>query len=792
MTAPARGKPARLRSSTFEFRAADPTSGSVGDGRTLDGYAAVFNVPTEIDSWEGTFQEVVAPGAFKRTLKQRGYPVMQFDHGNDTRTGSVPIGVYTAITEEDSSGLHVIGRLFDNPVVEPIRQAVEGKAITGMSIKFRVVDDVWTDNAGKKLSGEELWDLLWTGGGERGPILRTIREVELFECGPVVFPAYEETSVGVRSMLDRLTDEQRAALVRDLTQELRGDTDRPQAEPDTEPAADEAAAAADGADNEPPQTTEPAGNGTSERKTQEPAKPGTSATPSVREARSTAMPEVRDDRMTVEERAARQSEIRARLSEIDQEFSGGALPEETQTEWDSLQREFDEHDTAIEAAQTRAAQLRRFADNDRATEKVDGVRSGYGAGNNSRRPSVGTRRQIENIYDLAEVRRQASSIDELPELYRDRAMRAIEQGRYPGVDSRESAQGQAEKLLNSIDDKNATLARRVLVTGSPTYARAFGKAVMAANTAGLTAEEQRALSLGVDGSGGYAVPFQLDPTVILTNDGVVNPLRQVARVEQIVGKEWDGVTSAGITVSRAAEGDEASDNSPTLTQPTVRAKRVQAFVPFSMELEQDWASLQGEITRLLADAKDVEETTAFTLGDGTGNNPNGLIKTLASSSHVAQTGAAGSFSIPADVFAVEEALGPRFRARASWLANKSVYNKIRTGAIASAAYAGDLWVRLAGNVPPLLNGYDARELSAMDSTIEASGGAANLILAFGDFKTGFLIVDRIGMNVELVPHLFGSANRYPTGQRGIYVMWRNNSKVLADNAIRVLNVTSAA
>ena len=42
------------------------------------------------------------------------------------------------------------------------------------------------------------------------------------------------------------------------------------------------------------------------------------------------------------------------------------------------------------------------------------------------------------------------------------------------------------------------------------------------------------------------------------------------------------------------------------------------------------------------------------------------------------------------------------------------------------------------------------------------------------------------MMVDVVPHLFG-ANRRPTGQRGLYAMWRNNSKVLVDNAFRVLH-----
>jgi HK97 family phage major capsid protein len=58
----------------------------------------------------------------------------------------------------------------------------------------------------------------------------------------------------------------------------------------------------------------------------------------------------------------------------------------------------------------------------------------------------------------------------------------------------------------------------------------------------------------------------------------------------------------------------------------------------------------------------------------------------------------------------------------------------------------------------------------------------------GDFSK-FLIVDKIGMSVELIPHLFGTANNFPTGQRGMYAVWRNSSKVLDPNAFRLLKMT---
>ncbi|KXK63364.1 hypothetical protein AWW66_03355 [Micromonospora rosaria] len=187
-----------VRAHFFEFRATEPGDDEPNDGRTLRGYGAVFDQPTVIESWAGSFEEVVKRGAFRKTLRER-QPVMQFDHGNDKRVGSVPIASIEELYEDDE-GLFTRARLFANDVVEPIRQAVEGKAIRGMSFKFRVVKDQWVDRDGKKIKDDELSDLL-RDPGDRGPVRREILEVQLFELGPVVFPAYEQTSVGVRSGL---------------------------------------------------------------------------------------------------------------------------------------------------------------------------------------------------------------------------------------------------------------------------------------------------------------------------------------------------------------------------------------------------------------------------------------------------------------------------------------------------------------------------------------------------------------------------------------------------------------
>jgi HK97 family phage prohead protease len=183
------------RSASFELLRAD--ADEEGDGLTIDGYGAVFNSPTHIASWEGDFDEVIAPGAFKKSLRERT-PIMQFDHGQHPLLGSLPLGRWE-LAEEDTRGLHVVGRLSDNWLIEPFRDSIRDGGVTGMSFRFSVVRDEWTDKDGKKIRDDDLPELLYYGAGDRGPILRTLKELRMSEVGPVTWPAYEDTSVGVRA-----------------------------------------------------------------------------------------------------------------------------------------------------------------------------------------------------------------------------------------------------------------------------------------------------------------------------------------------------------------------------------------------------------------------------------------------------------------------------------------------------------------------------------------------------------------------------------------------------------------
>lgn len=516
-----------------------------------------------------------------------------------------------------------------------------------------------------------------------------------------------------------------------------------------------------------------------------------------------------DTTMTVDQRAARQNEIRERMSAIDAEHPGTALPEDLQAEWDQLDAEYGEHDRAIaehtqaiEARRSRLAALAAGQEGERAgsgetgydPEQEAAPQTGETAPRQRARtgPALHPGRTDASIYDVEGIRRRASDMEQVAALYRDNAYRALERADFPGSESRERAQDTVDRLLASRDDEQGTLAHRILVTGNPDYRRAWSKWAARLGTDGLSQAEHaalrsgRALAVGSGADGGYAVPFELDPTVILVSDGAINPLRQLSRVQQITGKEFDLVTSQGVTVSRSNEGTPMPDNTPTLAQPTIRAERVTGFIPFSMEIEQDWQALQSEMMALLADAKDVEEAKSFTLGTGVAPEASGIISTLAASSYV--TGAGGiATPVAGDLYALEDAMPPRFRARASWMASKTAFNMYRQLFTQTASAAGDPWVRPSQGTPAELLGYPAYENSEMVTT--HAGGDKVIIL--GDFGRGFIIVDRLGMSTEIAPILFDPATGRPTGQRGLVMFWRNNSRVIADNAFRLLVMASS-
>jgi HK97 family phage major capsid protein len=484
---------------------------------------------------------------------------------------------------------------------------------------------------------------------------------------------------------------------------------------------------------------------------------------------------------TREELLSEREEHRSRLQEIDAAYAGQFIDPEGDDgrEFADRQAQIGELDKTIQQLEQRESLLREIGGDSNNRESGTEFKPAFNT-------NKGGKARGEDIYDLSTVRSSFSDPGMQRQELRDRALRSVEGSRLGG-DSQEAAQDNVAFLIDERDQEDGRLARYLLATGSPTYKRAFGKYLQSGDTTRMDRAEQsawqaaqaaeRAMSL-TGSAGGFAVPYQLDPTVLNTSNGVVNPIRQISRIEQITVDEWRGVTSAGITASYAAEATETTDNSPTLAQPTVTTEKAQAFVPFSIEVGQDWPQLQAQMNTLLADAKDTLEAGKFVSGTGT-NEPFGVL-TGTTTTIAAATGLTLTL---ANVYSLLTALPPRYRANGSFLGDLAILVRIRQMDTAGSQTA--VWADgLQADTPARLLGKPVYEASEMAETI--TNGTK--ILVFGDFSR-YLIVDRVGMNVELIPHLLG-ANRRPTGERGLYCYWRNGAKVLDANAFRAITGTT--
>lgn len=169
----------------------------------------------EIDSaWEGKFLERTELGAFAKTMDENGSRVkVLFNHGMDPQIGQKILGVPSDLREDTDSAVGEVP-MFDTTYNRDLLPGIEAGGY-GSSFMFRVIKDEWNDEP-----GVSDWN-------PDGIPERTIKEVRLFEFGPVTWPANPEATTGVRSGTDdfyarlREVDPQRVAQLEQRVATLR-------------------------------------------------------------------------------------------------------------------------------------------------------------------------------------------------------------------------------------------------------------------------------------------------------------------------------------------------------------------------------------------------------------------------------------------------------------------------------------------------------------------------------------------------------------------------------------------
>ncbi len=127
-----------------------------------------------------------------------------------------------------------------------------------------------------------------------------------------------------------------------------------------------------------------------------------------------------------------------------------------------------------------------------------------------------------------------------------RAQTAVEQAEKRGVMGGGAAQEATRKAQSS-----EWISRHMLLYGSDDYVESFRQYL---NHPEEISRTPLALATA---NGGVMLPYQLDPTIILTNDSSANPYRRLARVESVTTNNWHGVSSAGVTAAWLTEASGA-------------------------------------------------------------------------------------------------------------------------------------------------------------------------------------------------------------------------------------------
>lgn len=166
------------------------------DGNRIEGYASVFNEETDIG---GLFREVIRPGAFARAIKEKHDVRALWNHDPNYIIGRTKSG--TLKLEEDKRGLWISVEPPETQFGRDLMESIRRGDVDQMSFAFIATDETWNERKDQ-------------------PVLREIKDVDLFDVSPVTYPAYEGTSVGLRSAEAIFEDH-----LRSLTGQVSSDED---------------------------------------------------------------------------------------------------------------------------------------------------------------------------------------------------------------------------------------------------------------------------------------------------------------------------------------------------------------------------------------------------------------------------------------------------------------------------------------------------------------------------------------------------------------------------------------
>ena len=284
------------------------------------------------------------------------------------------------------------------------------------------------------------------------------------------------------------------------------------------------------------------------------------------------------------------------------------------------------------------------------------------------------------------------------------------------------------------------------------HKKAFEQYVRKGETQGLFSLEAKAMSVGSGQDGGYLVPPEVEAEIgrLLSK---ASPMRQIADVRQISATLYKkpfntNGAATGWVGETAARAQTANPTLAELQFPTMelyaQPAATQALLDDSIVNLDQWVA--QEVETVFAE----QETDAFLNGDGV-TRPKGILAytkvaqsswTWGNTGYIA-TGVAGAFAAtnPTDklvdlIYATKAA----YRQNSRFMISRNTQAQIRKFKDAQGNYLWQPAATADGNAM-LLN------FPVVESEYMPDIGTDTFSVAFGDFKRGYLIVDRVGTRI---------------------------------------------
>lgn len=292
------------------------------------------------------------------------------------------------------------------------------------------------------------------------------------------------------------------------------------------------------------------------------------------------------------------------------------------------------------------------------------------------------------------------------------------------VDRLDKLEAKSNRPAGGADEKPDDVEKKALVT----FLRSGAYA--------LDDVEKKTLNLTSNPQGGYVVAQEFS-TRVLETISEQSPMRSIAGImsigttEVVIPKLASNVQPGWVTETGPRPVSE-----PTFDQQTIKVFEQAVIVPVSQQLLEDsFLDLEAFLRNHIAREFAKMEAAAFVNGDGNGK-PRGFLADAADYLAV-ETKADGSKLVDA-LMALYYALPTEYARRASWVLNRKTLAAVRGLKDSNGAF---IWQPgLTESAPAALLGRPVIEMVDMPDLAVGAFPAA-----FGDFQTGYAVVDRIGI-----------------------------------------------